>query len=333
MTKLLTTILLLTFVSQYSEARKVESLNRGWLFSCDSLYTNVREVNVPHDFQIEQPWVVPSADERPDNSDAAANIKSRLSARGFKEMGTGWYKKVIDIQPQTGCRYLLDFEGIMLTGDVYLNGRHIGGTDYGYVGFEIDITKHLKRGKNILEVKASTMGTKNSRWYTGGGLFRNVSLVTTSDDLFLERHPLRITTRENRFVSVTAELTNRTKSKTVKIGLKLYDPNGELVYEHTDTRQRITPSRTMEAVLTEAEVSNPKLWDTDHPQLYKAVVTLMREDGSVADEVEEEFGIRTIEFGPAFGLKLNGKKVLLKGIANHHTLGALGAAAYPRAIY
>ena len=332
MTKLLTTILLLTFVSQYSEARKVESLNRGWLFSCDSLYTNVREVNVPHDFQIEQPWVVPSADERPDNSDVAANIKSRLSARGFKEMGTGWYKKVIDIQPQTGCRYLLDFEGIMLTGDVYLNGRHIGGTDYGYVGFEIDITKHLKRGKNILEVKASTMGEKNSRWYTGGGLFRNVSLVTTSDDLFLERHPLRITTRENRFVSVTAELTNRTKSKTVKIGLKLYDPNGELVYEHTDTRQRITPSRTMEAVLTEAEVSNPKLWDTDHPQLYKAVVTLMREDGSVADEVEEEFGIRTIEFGPAFGLKLNGKKVLLKGIANHHTLGALGAAAYPRAI-
>ena len=169
MTKLLTTILLLTFVSQYSEARKVESLNGGWLFSCDSLYTNVREVNVPHDFQIEQPWVVPSADERPDNSDVAANIKSRLSARGFKEMGTGWYKKVIDIQPQTGCRYLLDFEGIMLTGDVYLNGKYIGGTDYGYVGFEIDITKHLKRGKNILEVKASTMGTKNSRWYTGGG--------------------------------------------------------------------------------------------------------------------------------------------------------------------
>ena len=332
MSKLLSFVILLSLAAIPASARNVVSLNRGWLFAADSLFTHAREVHVPHDFQIEQPWVVPSADERPDNSDVAANIKSRLSARGFKEMGTGWYKKILIHQPEANTRYLLDFEGIMLVGDVFLNGKRIGGTDYGYVGFEIDVTRQLKKGENVLMVKASTMREKNSRWYTGGGLFRNVSLVTTPSDLYLERHPLHITTRYNRFVSVTAELTNRTKAKSVQIRLKLYDPDGKLIYEHTDSPKWITTSRTMEAVLTEAEISQPQLWDTEHPQCYKAVVTLLYEDGTIADEVEEEFGIRTVEIGPAYGLKLNGRKVLLKGYANHHTLGALGAAAYPRAI-
>ena len=317
-----------------AQSRQVSSLNRDWQFSRDSLFTQSHTVNVPHDFQIEQPWVAPAADERADNSDAAANIKSRLSARGFKEMGTGWYRKTLTVNRAElrGKRVLLDFEGIMLVGDVYLNGRHVGGTDYGYVGFDIDITDQLKDGNNELTVKASTQNEKASRWYTGGGLFRNVSLVTTAADLYFERHPLYITTRENRFVTISAELTNRSKSKTVTISQKIYDPQGTLIYEGTDKRQRNTMSRTQEAQLTTVEIPNAQVWDTGHPNLYKAVVSLLREDGTVADEVTEQFGIRTIEIGPAFGLKLNGKKVLLKGYANHHTLGALGAAAYPRAI-
>ncbi len=329
---LMITALLSTVVSIHAEKRDIKSLNMGWTFSYDSLFTNARQVDVPHDFQIEQPWIAPSADEKADNSDVAANIKSRLSARGFKEMGTGWYKKTINWQPSTSCRVLLDFEGIMLVGDVYLNGKRIGGTDYGYVGFDIDVTKLLRKGDNTIIVKASTMREKNSRWYTGGGLFRNVSLVTTSPDLYFERHPLFITTRENRYVNISAEMTNRTKSKTTRIGIKIYDPKGELVYEGTDTHHRVSATRTQEAKLKEIEISNARLWDTEHPNLYKAVVSLLREDGTIADEVSECFGIRTLEYGPDYGLKLNGKKILLKGYANHHTLGALGAAAYPKAI-
>ncbi|MBE6249076.1 MAG: glycoside hydrolase family 2 protein [Prevotella sp.] len=317
-----------------ADTRKVESLNMGWTFSYDSLFTNARQVDVPHDFQIEQPWIPPAADEKADNSDAAANIKSRLSARGFKEMGTGWYQRAFSVERLAlkDKRYLLDFEGIMLVGDVYLNGQHVGGTDYGYVGFQIDVTNKLKEGDNELIVKASTMTEKNSRWYTGGGLFRNVSLITTAADLYLERHPLYITTRDNRFVTVSAELTNRTKSRKANISLKLYDPQGQLIYENTEEHQRFTPSRTTVAKMKEVEIPNPQLWDTEHPNLYTAVVALLREDGSVADEVSEQFGIRTIEINPQYGLKLNGRKVLLQGYANHHTLGALGAAAYPRAI-
>lgn len=330
------TISLMVFLTTIlcAQPRKIININFGWEFSRDSLFSDSKIIDVPHDFQIEQPWVVPSADERPDNSDVAANIKSRLSARGFKEMGVGWYRKIIT--PDASLkdrRILLDFEGIMYVGDVWLNGKHIGGTDYGYVGFEIDITKTLRIGEqNEIVVKANTMAEKNSRWYTGGGIFRNVSIVSTPSDLYFERHPLYITTRNNRFVNLSADYTNNTQSKQTTMKVSIYDPAGLLVVEQTTKRGSNPQTRTLNIKIPETEIPNPQLWDLDSPNLYTAVAQLLREDGSVADEISEEFGIRTIEYGPNFGLKLNGKKTLMKGYANHHTLGALGAAAYPRAI-
>ena len=318
----------------WAQPRQTVCLNNGWEFARDSLFKNSRTIDVPHDFQIEQPWVAPAANERADNSDVAANIKSRLSARGFKEMGAGWYRKTITPDASMkGQRVLLDFEGIMYVGDVWLNGQHIGGTDYGYVGFQIDVTKLLRYGQpNEIKVKAHTMSEKNSRWYTGGGLFRNVSMLSTASDLYFERHPLYITTRNNRFINISADYTDRTKAKQTHLKVKIYNQEGQLVVEHDAQRGRNPQTRTLTIQVPEFEIQNPQLWDTDTPYLYKAVAQLIREDGSVADETCEEFGIRTIEFGPDFGFKLNGKKVLLKGYANHHTLGALGAAAYPRAI-
>ena len=142
--------LLCTSMVLIAQPRQTQCLNNGWQFSRDAQFTNVETINVPHDFQISQPWVPPAADEKADNTDVAANIKSRLSARGFKEMGLGYYRRTIT--PDTslkGRRVLLDFEGIMLVGDVYLNGQRIGGTDYGYVGFELDITQQLRYGGQI----------------------------------------------------------------------------------------------------------------------------------------------------------------------------------------
>ena len=322
------------FPALHAQPRTVESLNAGWEFSRDAQFSSIEHIDVPHDFQISQPWVPPAADEKADNTDVAANIKSRLSARGFKEMGTGYYRRTLTPDASLkGRRVLLDFEGIMLVADVYLNGQRIGGTDYGYVGFEIDVTRLLRYGQpNELLVVASTQKENNSRWYTGGGLFRNVSLVTTPADLYFGRHPLYITTRQNRYVSLSAEYTNRTNAKETRMNVKIYAPDGSLVAETTATKKRNPQTRTLEMQTPEMEIANAQLWDTESPNLYKAVCQLLREDGTVADEYAEHFGIRTIEFGPDFGMKLNGKKVLLKGYANHHTLGALGAAAYPRAI-
>ena len=326
-----------------SAQRSVTNLDFGWLFHAGDMENaqqttladhSWRQVALPHDFQIEQPWVAPAADEKADNTDVAANIKSRLSSRGFKEMGKGWYRlHLTPADSLRGRRLLLDFGGIMYTGDVYLNGERIGGTDYGYVGFQIDVTDRLKFGQdNVLAVMADTREPGNSRWYTGGGLFRNVRLVATNREVYFERHPLYITTRDNRYVSISVEVTMRGKEKKMPVAIRITGPDGQTVYEGRAEVSRPTPSRTTECRLPEIEIPNAQLWDTEHPNLYTAEVTLCRENGQEVDNATERFGIRTLEFGPDFGFRLNGKKVLLQGYANHHTLGALGAAAYPRAI-
>ena len=343
--KRILTIVAAAFVAMTTQAqtRQTICLNDGWKFQlgdvgnaekADFNDNGWRTLTLPHDFQIEQPWVPPTADERPDNTDVAANIKSRLSSRGFKEMGRGWYRlHFTPADSLKGRRVLIDFAGIMYVGDVYLHGELVGGTDYGYVGFEIDVTDKLRFGQeNVLAVMADTREPGNSRWYTGGGLFRGVKMVTTPKDLYFNRHPLCISTRDNRYVSIGAEYTNRTKAKEVDFRIRVYDPDGQIVYDGKSTQKRNPQARTVERQLADFEVKDPQLWDTERPLLYKAVVTMLREDGTVADEASSSFGIRTVEFGPDFGMKLNGKKVLLKGYANHHTLGALGAAAYPRAI-
>ena len=193
--------------------RIVVPANMEWRFQYnDSVFSDKAEkVDLPHDFLIGQPWIAPGADEKADNSDMAANVKSRLSSRGFKEMGIGWYRK--DFVPDESWkdkRVLVDFGGIMLVGDVFLNGERIGGTDYGYLGFETDITKKLKFGtNNTLLVKADTGQPNNSRWYTGGGLYREVNFIVTNSKLYFQRHPLFVRTENNEKVLIQAETVNK----------------------------------------------------------------------------------------------------------------------------
>ena len=320
-----------------------QSLNFGWRFHLGDVAgaeapsfddSQWRLVDVPHDFQIEQPWVAPAVGETADNNDPAANIRSRLSSRGFKEMGKAWYR--YHLTPADSLRgrcMLLDFGGIMYVGDVYLNGERVGGTDYGYVGFEIDITDKVRFGQdNVIAVMADTREPGNSRWYTGGGLFRDVRLVVTDRNVYFARHPLCITTRDNRFVTISAEVVTRGRDKKMPVSIKIVAPDGQTAYEGRAEVNRSTPTRNVEQQLPEIEIQNPQLWDTEHPNLYTVELTLYNEQGQAVDCVTDHFGIRTIEIGPDYGLKLNGRKVLLKGYANHHDLGALGAAAYPRAI-
>lgn len=351
MNKLLFTIttaivsLLLPATVQAQSARKVTNINRGWYFHPGDATPSItvdkakadgwKQVNVPHDFQIEQPWVAPDASERADNSDAGANIKSRLSARGFKEMGCGWYVRTFTpASEDKGKRCLIDFQGIMYLGDVYLNGKRIGGTDYGYVGFEIDITKALRYGEeNTIAVYANTADPKNSRWYTGGGLFRDVDIVYTDSRLYFNRHPLRISTRENRYVDITADVQCTTKQPKIAMQVIVTSPDGTVVSDRKyDMKRNRSYRYGQEFSIPAIEIANAKLWDCEHPDLYTATVKLLREDGTVSDEVTKRFGIREVSLVPGKGLLVNGKKVLLKGYANHHTLGALGAASYPRAM-
>ena len=336
-------------LSADAAVRDTISINQGWQFHRGDV-KNIAElkstqsgddvVNLPHDFLIGQDWVAPDASERPDNSDAGSNVRSRLSPRGFKEMGIGWYRYQLTPKDEwKGKRIVLDFQGIMLVGDVYLNGKRIGGTDYGYLGFDIDLSKLLKWGQsNEIAVKADTQNPSNSRWFTGAGLYRDVNLIVTNKDLFFPRHPLFIRTQGNKKVKIKAEIINQQKvakgQSTAKmpVGVRILDADGKVVAEQKNDIHFNAKWRDREYELPSISLENAKLWSPDSPYLYTAEVTLYDNEGNIADQIKEPFGVRTIEIVPQKGLLVNGKKVLLKGYANHHTLGALGAAAYPRAI-
>ncbi len=336
-------------LSADAAVRDTISINQGWQFHRGDV-KNIAElkstqsgddvVNLPHDFLIGQDWVAPDASERPDNSDAGSNVRSRLSSRGFKEMGIGWYRYELTPKDEwKGKRIVLDFQGIMLVGDVYLNGQRIGGTDYGYLGFDIDLSKLLKWGQtNEIAVKADTQNPSNSRWFTGAGLYRDVNLIVTNKDLFFPRHPLFIRTQGNREVKIKAEIINQQKvakgqtAAKMPVGVRILDADGKVVAEQKNDIHFNAKWRDREYELPSISLENAELWSPDSPYLYTAEVTLYDSEGNIADQIKEPFGVRTIEIVPQKGLLVNGKKVLLKGYANHHTLGALGAAAYPRAI-
>ena len=336
-------------LSADAAVRDTISINQGWQFHRGDV-KNISElkatqsgdevVNLPHDFLIGQDWVAPDASERPDNSDAGSNVRSRLSSRGFKEMGIGWYRYEFTPKDEwKGKRIVLDFQGIMLVGDVYLNGKRIGGTDYGYLGFDIDLSKLLKWGQpNEIAVKADTQNSSNSRWFTGAGLYRDVNLIVTNKNLFFPRHPLFIRTQGNKEVKIKAEIINQQKvakgqsAAKMPVGVRILDADGKVVAEQKNDIHFNAKWRDREYELPSISLENAKLWSPDSPYLYTAEVTLYDNEGNIADQIKEPFGVRTIEIIPQKGLLVNGKKVLLKGYANHHTLGALGAAAYPRAI-
>ncbi|WP_443939355.1 glycoside hydrolase family 2 TIM barrel-domain containing protein [Pedobacter sp. MW01-1-1] len=279
-----------------------------------------QKLDLPHDFQINQPW-----------------DQSASASRGFKAMGEGWYRKTFKADPGWKGRIVkLDFEGIMVYGDVWLNGKKIGGTDYGYLGFESDITSLLKwDAENVVTVYSTTGTTGGSRWYTGGGLFRDVHVLVT-DSVSIARHGVFITTPEitsdRASVKVQVEVEgNRRKRASVQIVTKIYAPDGKLVAETKNNTPAVSKRQTDEVPLPEVRIAAPQVWSCENPALYSAVVSLYQ-NGKEIDRVTEKFGVRTIEFSKEFGFKLNGKKVFLKGIANHSDLGAVGTAAFETAI-
>jgi beta-galactosidase len=318
----------MTRLSAQNLPREEINFNFGWKFHLganDSAKNAVFDdsawhtLDLPHDFQIEQTW-----------------DKSAGGNRGFKAMGEAWYRKTFTANSTwKGRRILLDFEGIMLVGDVYFNGRKVGGTDYGYIGFEVDVTKLVNfEEENVVAVWCSTSHSGGSRWYTGGGIFRDVHLLV-KDSISVARNGIYITTPKisetNTEIAVQVEINNLNKKKNdISISAKIFAPDGKQVGE-AQTLAPKTKKQNEEVALPLVSIVNPQLWDCENPHLYTAEITLTSE-GKVIDRVTETFGIRTIEFSKEFGFKLNGKKVFLKGVANHHDLGAVGAAAYERSI-
>ena len=280
--------------------------------------SNWRTIDLPHDFQFEQPW-----DE------------SAGGARGFKPMCEGWYRKTFKAEEVWKNRKVsLDFGGLIFFGDVYLNGKKVASTEYGYVGFEADITRHLRYDTlNVVAVYASTGPSKGSRWYTGGGLFRDVYLEV-KNPTHIARHGVYVTTPEVSAESATVQLqveVDGWQKHNASINATIRDPQGNVVAETKGQMPQFTHQQCSEVRLDPVPLVNPQLWDLDTPNLYTAEV-IVTADGVTADSLVETFGVRKLEFSKDFGFKLNGRKVFLQGMANHHDMGGLGVASFDRGI-
>jgi beta-galactosidase len=303
-----------------------------------------RLVDLPHDFSVE------NLPPRPEETSGAGALwgPTSLAPRvgpfdrerseggrntGWVVGGTGWYRKhFIAAGIPAGRRVSVLFEGVYMNADVWLNGHHLGNHPYGYTGFEFDLTPHLSRdGSNVLAVRVRNEG-RNSRWYSGSGIYRHVWMSVTGE----VRVPLWgvfVTTpavsREAATVMVAVRVENRgDTAREVTLRTRLVDSKGTSAATH-DTSLPVAAGGevTVEQTL---DVKSPQLWSTAAPRLYNAVVELMA-DGRVVDRTSTPFGIRKVEVDAERGLRLNGEALKLRGGCMHHDNGLLGSAAFDRA--
>jgi beta-galactosidase len=325
--------------------RSRESFNHGWKFvkyfnASSEAVTNDREpenlqlplvndnnwrsLDLPHDWAIEGPF-----------SDTLENNTGLLPWKGI-----GWYRKHFNIgDNDKGKRIYIDFDGAMANAKVWLNGKYVGEWPYGYTSFRLDLTPYIIIGKeNIIAVR---LDTKNwdSRWYPGAGLYRNVWLVKTSP-LQVAENGVFCTTpeikKERAMLSVEAEIENHFNDQVpATVKALVYKLNDKFEPEANPVAESVIVTATIPGMKNhdfrfDIPVMDPVLWDIYKPELYRVAVIVMQ-GTTVTDRYETNFGFRTLNFTARNGFLLNGKRVEINGVCNHHDLGALGAAFNTRA--
>ncbi len=283
-----------------------------------------RNIDLPHDWSIEDN----PATSSPFDPGAIGQTSS-----AFTSGGTAWYRKhfVID-NSAAGKKIHLQFDGVYMNAEVWLNGKKLGDNPYGYTSFWFDISQVANiGGKNTLAVKVKNEG-ENTRWYSGSGIYRHVWL-TFMGPAHLAHWGTAITTPDinpgSANVHAKHEVQNETEREAeVKVVTSLVDPKGK---EVASTELQKTIPKSGSAIFEyDVMINAPLLWSTDQPHLYVARTTVLVNDQPF-DVVETPFGIRSISFSTEKGFQLNGKSIELKGGCVHHDNGPLGAKAFDRA--
>ena len=268
---------------------KIMSFNTGWI-------CNGKPVTLPHDAMIHEQRT----------ADAVGG-----SAHGFFPGGVYTYEKTFTAPAEwEGKHVLFRFEGVYKNSSVSINGKTAGGRPYGYIPFEVCADALLNYGgENTITVTADNSQLPNSRWYTGSGIYRPVSVVVGGPDR-IEWQGVRVTTLS-------------WQPARIRVDTKIQG-SGEIKVEIINAAGAVVAAAN--GISIELEIPDAKLWSDETPNLYTAHVTLSK-DGVAVDEVKETFGIRFIEWSPK-GLFVNGKETLLRGGCFHHDNGILGAATY-----
>ncbi|MEJ2186786.1 MAG: glycoside hydrolase family 2 TIM barrel-domain containing protein, partial [Gemmatimonadota bacterium] len=272
-----------------------------------------RTVDLPHDWSIEG---TPQED---------APGGGRI---GYFPTGIGWYRKTFRMpKGSNGREAWLEFDGVYMNSDVWLNGHHLGHRPYGYISFRYDITPYVRSGRNVVAVRVDNSKQPNSRWYTGSGIYRHTWL-TLVDPLHVAHWGTFVTTP--RVDSAGAVVMVRTRVENHYDGERrgvlrtiVLDPSGHAV-ARGDTAFDLAAGQAaqLEQPLV---VHEPALWSTDSPTLY-TVRSEVLSGSKVVDDYATPFGIRTMAFDKDRGFLLNGKPVKIRGVNLHHAAGAVGAA-------
>ncbi len=286
-----------------------------------------RTLDLPHDWSIE---------DLPNQSDSVIGPFSEKSvgatATGYTVGGIGWYRKHFQLNNTANKEVTIYFDGVYMNSDVYINGHHLGNHPYGYTPFTYNITPYLKNnGENVIAVRVRNEG-RNSRWYSGSGIYRHV-WMTVTPKLHLAQWGVYITTPEVNekaaTIKVNSKIVNqnageqKTMLRTIifdKTNKKIAENEKEISVEGINSSNPGTGE-----LLQTFKVTDPHLWSPDDPYLYHAVSELI-ENNKVIDRVTNNFGIRSIDISADKGFLLNGKRILLRGGCVHHDDGPLGAA-------
>ncbi len=287
-----------------------------------------RRVDLPHDWGIEGPWLT--------TGDVGG--MGRLPS-----WGVAWYRRKLDIPAgDAGRSIFLDVDGAMSCAAVWLNGRLVGGWPYGYASWRVDLTPYVTPGgANQLAIRLDNPPA-SSRWYPGGGIYRNVWLTKTSA-VHVAHWGTSVTTPRATPASATIELqvtidNGSHAAASVRVGTAIYalDAHGRRAGAAAAS---IAPVAATLAAGASATVTGsvillrPRLWGPpprQRPNRYLAVTTVWQQ-GKVVDVYETRFGIRSLHFDPDSGVFVNGQHVRIQGVNDHHDLGALGAAFNYRA--
>lgn len=283
-----------------------------------------RELDLPHDWSIED---LPGTNS-PFNPDAVSQVSG-----GFTTGGTGWYRKSFIVSGiQTTKRIMIQFDGIYMNPEIWINGVSLGGHPYGYTSFWFDITdKIIPEKANVLAVKVRNEGA-NSRWYSGSGIYRHVWLKAVGQ-LHVAQWGTSITTpdvdADSARINIKTKINNQSAGIIkVKVINRVLNANGE-EKSKAESEQTIDKKNIYE-ITKDLIVIKPVLWSTETPALYTAITEVFSEN-KLVDRTETKFGIRSIRFDTENGFLLNGKPIKLQGGCFHHDNGPLGSKSYDRA--
>jgi beta-galactosidase len=327
------------YPGEESLAGRDTEFDLGWKFLQDSLNgaevvafndSGWRTIDLPHDWSIENLTVV--------KGDTVIGHFSKKSvgktSTGYAVGGTAWYRNSFTLSRADSSKNIsLHFDGVYMESDVWVNGMHAGDHKYGYTPFYFDISQYLNNPgiKNVIAVRVKNEG-KNSRWYSGSGIYRHV-WITKANLLHIETWGVSVCTPLVNSEKAQVDLGIRIKNNQghaahLTILTTIFDQDGKVVNQ-IETKELVSNSESMLAKQV-LEMSKPVLWSPETPHLYKARIDLVQND-QLIDRQTVNFGVRSIEFTAAKGFLLNGKQIKMKGGCMHHDNGLLGSATYDRA--